>query len=359
MRKISYCGSLILGLQWSLNDRIQESFEEVVGNIPIMVKSNRCNLEKFGRKELIQHKEDEEEFGGYFIMNGNEYLLRKLIAQRRNYPMAIARTSWKESGQFFSEFGISIRCVRSDQLGSNMVLHYLTNGSVKLRFFYNRMPVYLPLILVLKVLCNVSDRYIYEELVRGRENDKYYKSCIVFMLRQLQTEKLYSSKQCKDYIGTRIRMKTDLPPWVSDEEVTDILFRETVAIHLNTNHDKFNLLVEMTKKLFAFSQGECAQENPDNPMFHEVYQSGHIFFTLLLERLQMFLTTVRDSIQIAGRTDENVISTQRFRRFFASKYSTITRPMEFLVSTGNLQSKTGLGLMQTAGISVKAEKIKD
>jgi len=190
---------------------------------------------------MVAHKEDEEEFGGYFIMNGNEYLLRKLIAQRRNYPMAISRTSWRESGQFFSEFGISIRCVRADQLGSNMVLHYLTNGTVKLRFFYNRTPIYLPLILCLKVLSppNVgvkdntyTDKYIHQELFRGRNNDQYYDECIKFMLRQLESEKLYSSQQCKAYIGSRMRSKAEAPSWVTDEEVCEQLFRETVAVHL-------------------------------------------------------------------------------------------------------------------------------
>lgn len=37
------------------------------------------------KADIVKHKEDSEEFGGYFIMNGNEYIIRKLIAQRRNY----------------------------------------------------------------------------------------------------------------------------------------------------------------------------------------------------------------------------------------------------------------------------------
>lgn len=35
-------------------------------------------------------------------------------------PLGLARNSWKESGQLFSEYGISIRCVRDDQIGSVM-----------------------------------------------------------------------------------------------------------------------------------------------------------------------------------------------------------------------------------------------
>lgn len=85
MRKTSYKGKLMVTMNWSLNGKVQDIIEDIVGDIPIMVKSARCNIEKMSRAELIKHKEDEEEFGGYFIMNGNEYLIRKLIAQRRNY----------------------------------------------------------------------------------------------------------------------------------------------------------------------------------------------------------------------------------------------------------------------------------
>lgn len=42
----------------------------------------------------------------------------------------------------------------------------------------------------------------------------------------------------------------------------------------------------------------------------------------------------------------------------AWKYSTnITRAMEYLLATGNLVSKSGLGLMQTVGLSVVADKL--
>lgn len=119
----------------------------------------------------------------------------------------------------------------------------------------------------------------------------------------------------------------------------------------------------MTKKLFVFVQGECAQEMPDNPMFHEVYQSGHIYFTLLLERISMFLASVRQLIErnfqnsLKSSTASYTLTNANVRKALASKYNEITRPMEFLITTGNLKSKSGLGLMQTAGISVKAEKI--
>jgi DNA-directed RNA polymerase I subunit RPA2 len=106
-----------------------------------------------------------------------------------------------------------------------MILHYLTNGTARLRFFYERQPVYLPLMMVLKALCDVTDQFIFNELMKGKEDDTYFKGCVTNMLRLVQDENLYTSKQIKKYIGERFRAKSNSPQWYTDEEVTDFLFR--------------------------------------------------------------------------------------------------------------------------------------
>lgn len=118
----------------------------------------------------------------------------------------------------------------------------------------------------------------------------------------------------------------------------------------------------MTRKLFALAKGECALENPDNPMFHEIFLSGHTYFTLLIERLSMFLSSARDVIkrtcELQSKDNQPVkITPTIIRKSLTSKYSEITRALEYLLSTGNLLSKSGLGLRQRAGISVMADKI--
>ena len=44
-----------------------------------MLRSNKCHLENMNRAGLIAAKEDCNEFGGYFICNGIEKILRCLI----------------------------------------------------------------------------------------------------------------------------------------------------------------------------------------------------------------------------------------------------------------------------------------
>lgn len=44
-----------------------------------------CNLYKLNPKELVSQGEEQNDLGGYFIVRGNEKLLRLLIMPRRNY----------------------------------------------------------------------------------------------------------------------------------------------------------------------------------------------------------------------------------------------------------------------------------
>lgn len=66
-------------------------------------------------KENIEHGEHEDEWGGYFIIKGNEKLIRMLLMNRRNYPISVQRSTWKNRGPHFSDMGIMLRCVKTDQ----------------------------------------------------------------------------------------------------------------------------------------------------------------------------------------------------------------------------------------------------
>ena len=48
-------------------------------------QSKHCSLANLSPKQLVDHHEESEEWGGYFIINGIEKILRMLIMPRRNY----------------------------------------------------------------------------------------------------------------------------------------------------------------------------------------------------------------------------------------------------------------------------------
>lgn len=77
-----------------------------------MVRSKNCHLADLDEKELINLNEDKNEYGGYFIVNGNEKVIRMLIAQKRNYPVAFVRSSYTNRGPGYTQYAVQMRCVR-------------------------------------------------------------------------------------------------------------------------------------------------------------------------------------------------------------------------------------------------------
>lgn len=65
--------------------------------------------------EQVKKGEHADEWGGYFVVKGHERLVRMLLITRRNYPVAIKRSSWRARGALFSDVGLQIRCVKKDQ----------------------------------------------------------------------------------------------------------------------------------------------------------------------------------------------------------------------------------------------------
>lgn len=84
---LTYSAPLLATLCWEYigdNGLKTEEFDINFGNMPIMLRSNKCHLKGLNKKQLIEVDEDENELGGYFIANGNERVIRMIIAERRN-----------------------------------------------------------------------------------------------------------------------------------------------------------------------------------------------------------------------------------------------------------------------------------
>uniref|UniRef100_X1YWB5 DNA-directed RNA polymerase subunit beta n=1 Tax=Capitella teleta TaxID=283909 RepID=X1YWB5_CAPTE len=358
-RGITYKGKLTLELNWSVDGRKFGPVERAIGDVPIMVKSNACNIVKMNPAELVQHGEEIQEMGGYFIVNGNEKVLRMLIMPRRNYPMALSRGSWKSRGPQYTEFGVQMRTVADDQTSTNLVLHYLNDGNAMLCFVLERQQFFVPLAVMLRALVDQPDHFIYSELVKGREDNSYYKGCIASMLRQMQEEGLSTRAKTLQYLGKTFRVKLGLPDWYTDLQVGEFLIRSCICIHLKDNVDKFNTLVFMTQKLYALTKHGCAAESADNPMFQEALVAGHLYLMVLKDRLKTWLQSLKSVILKKVSMGKGVDMLTNPTSFCECMRMTqdVTKAMEFLLATGNLATKSTLGLMQMKGLAVLADKL--
>lgn len=187
-RKFSYRGKCTIQLKWSVNGVPYPSIEKEMGDLPIMLKvsidlickvfaklplllfqSKLCNIKNFSPSQLVKVGEQEDEWGGYFVVKGNQKLIRMLLQTRKNYPISLRRGTWKDRGQMFSDLGVIVRSVSSDQSSVNNVLHFLHNGTAKFMFSSGRAMSYVPVLMLMKALVNVTDEFMYSRLVAGYE----------------------------------------------------------------------------------------------------------------------------------------------------------------------------------------------
>lgn len=58
--------------------------------------------------------------------------MRLLIANKRNFPIALDRKSLRAKGKLFSQYAILMRCVRENHSASIITMHYLESATISL-----------------------------------------------------------------------------------------------------------------------------------------------------------------------------------------------------------------------------------
>lgn len=238
------------------------------------------------------------------------------------------------------------------------MLHYLTNGTAKFMFTYRKTFSFVPVVLLLKALKNCSDEYIYQKLIAGYEDDQYYDNCIQKMLRTVHDEiGMHTHNDCKNYMGEVFRSKfPQLPSWTSAEEITDFMLNQCVLIHLDDHTDKFNFIVFMTQKLFQCAQSKYKVENSDGVMMQEILLGGHLYQKVIKDRLESWLEQLKYTLIKQSQQSSFILNATTF--VTACKHAgTIDRSVSNFLATGNLVSKSGLGLMQASGLVIMAENL--
>uniref|UniRef100_A0A8D0XTX2 DNA-directed RNA polymerase n=1 Tax=Sus scrofa TaxID=9823 RepID=A0A8D0XTX2_PIG len=346
-RRSTYRGRLTADISWAVNGISKGVIKQFLGYVPIMVKSKLCNLYSLSPRALIEHHEEAEEMGGYFIINGIEKVIRMLIMPRRNFPIAMVRPKWKSRGPGYTQYGVSMHCVREEHSAVNMNLHYLENGTVMLNFIYRKELFFLPLGFALKALVSFSDYQIFQELVKGKEDDSFLRNSVSQMLRIVMEEGCATQKQVLNYLGERFRVKVNLPDWYPNEQAAEFLFNECICIHLKSNTEKFYMLCLMTRKLFALAKGECMEENPDSLVNQEVLTPGQLFLMFLKEKLEAWLVSIKIAIDKKAQKTSVSLNTENLMKILNLGID-LTKPFEYLLATGNLRSKTGVTPVDSA-----------
>ncbi|KAJ2826513.1 hypothetical protein GGI24_002894, partial [Coemansia furcata] len=357
-RGITYRGRLTGMLHYQVNDNPVVSEERALGQLPVMVRSNRCTLQGMGPAELIRHHEEAEEMGGYFIINGNERVVRLLVAQRRNHVLALQRPSYGNRGPGFTPYATQIRCVRRDQTSQTMTMHYLTTGKLVLRFALRKQEYMLPVSLLMRALVGATDKEIFEAIVGGDAENIFVRDRVELLLRSGKEHAVHTRDQALAYLGDKFRVVMSAPEDATNIEIGQLLLRRMVMVHLESDRDKFNMMAHMVRKLYAVVSGECQEDNPDTQQLQEVYLPGHLCLAIVKEKVEDFLLGVRAEINKNVRQDRVDLYNNRYlARLFARVPSDVGLKLQYFMATGNLVSKSGLDMQQVSGYTIVAEKL--
>lgn len=74
-----------------------------------------------------------------------------------------------------------------------------------------------------QALVDFTDFQIYKELIKGREENTFYRSCVSDMLRLVMEEGCTSRQKVLGYLGERFRVKLNLPEWYTDQQCGSLL----------------------------------------------------------------------------------------------------------------------------------------
>ncbi|KAM0756551.1 beta and beta-prime subunits of DNA dependent RNA-polymerase [Meredithblackwellia eburnea MCA 4105] len=359
-RLATYAARMTARVVWSVNGGPQQHETRDLGLMPVMVKSARCNIRNFPPSKLVAHHEEAEEMGGYFIINGNERLIRFLIVPRRNHVTSIVRPSFQNRGAAYTPFGVQIRSVRPDQTSQTNTLHYLSNGGATLRFSWRKAEYMVPVVMIMKALVGATDKEIFTGILQNDFGNTFLTDRVELLLRGFKTYGLQTGSQCLAFLGEKFRVVLGCPEDWSDEKVGGFLLDRIVLVHLKDPRDKLRLLMFMIRKLYALVGGDCCADNPDSPQHQEILMPGFLYGIILKEKVDEYLNSVR--MQITQDLRRNVVGADLTDNRYVIK--TINRvnadigsKLSYFLATGNLVSPSGLDLQQASGYTIVGEKL--
>jgi DNA-directed RNA polymerase I subunit RPA2 len=351
----SYKGDFISIISTNFSKNNQKMVSKI-GEIPIMVKSLKCNLSNLTTNQLIEIDEEELEIGGYFILNGIEKVIRLLIVPKRNTVQVISRLSNAERGNLCTTLSCSFRSVDRLQNSKTLHLHYLTSGSIYVRIVIQRQEFFIPVIILLKGLIEISDKQLLNIFTNFNPKDKFLRQRAMNMVKDGHNLCDISCKQnVLKFLGKILRVSIDLD--IKDDlKVAEIFFVEYLFIHLGSdNKSKFELLLFMIQKLLSVYKGSSKEDNPDSIDSQEFLLPGHLYLIYLKERLENSIFRY-----FVDKTDKkkNILKNEKFNlKMLEVAFNSVTIGIEKLISSGNIYSDFKGELSQLSGLSISIERL--
>jgi DNA-directed RNA polymerase subunit B len=317
LRNLTYSAPLDMEITIKYGGQV-ESAEVRLGKIPVLVKSQACNIVGLSREELIQKYEDPSDSGGYFLINGNERVIVMGEDLASNQPFVENSKTKGFLLRLFSQRG-----------AYKIPVSILENKEGILEISFSRFRK-LPLILLLKALGLVSEQEI-SGLINN-EGDGMIVNLSEFASigniedAMLKIAELSSLQGTKKEILDRVKQRIDA------------YLLPHIGLDKSLRIEKAKTLCKLIKQFYL------AKENPDKHLTDKdhysnkrIRLSGDLLADLFRVNLNILLREIQHSLQ----------KTVKRRKFYSiktiAKSTLFSHRIESAIATGSwIGERTGV-----------------
>jgi DNA-directed RNA polymerase subunit B len=309
IRGLTYSAPISMEITIKQSGQI-ESHEVEIGRIPVIVKSDICNLSGFDKEKLIEEYIDPLDPGGYFIINGNERVIVMTEDLAENQPF-IEKSKAKKT--------IMLRLF--SKRGSYRIPITITDtseGIINVTFSRFRD---VPVIVILKALGLTKESDIAKYI--GKEND----SLIVNLYE-------YTNIQTEQDAMLAIAEQTSLQG--TDKEILDRIkqrldsyFLPHIGLKKEHRIEKAITLCKFVKQFFVAKENSDSLTDKDHYANKRVRMSGDLLSDLFRVNMNILVRDIQHTLQ----------KVQKRKKFYSiktiAKSTLFTHRVESAIATGN------------------------
>lgn len=338
LRNLNYSAHMYL--EMALNKDGEESpLEKVyIGELPVMLKSDICHLNGFDDKELIEHGEDPQDLGGYFIVNGSE---RAVVTMEEIAPNKVIL---ERIGELEERRAKAIVTSIKSGFRARISLEYKKprKSGVFLRISFPYVPGEIPLVILLRalglstdeeIINSISDIFSFQMIIA----DDIQVSESALKLDPKEMEGLSKEEKGKylqeaaiKYIGNRVaKGMTEEYSIKRAEDVINRYLLPHMGIESEKRANKATYLAKMTEMLLQVIEGERKPHDKDHYTNKRLRVSGDLMEDLFRVA---FTSLTRD---MSYQLERSISRGKELSIKQAVRSDVLTENIKHAIATGN------------------------
>lgn len=312
LRDRTYSSPIFLTMKLFRRDVEQDAKKTYIGELPTMIKSNRCHLFGKSPEELVEMGEDPLDFGGYFIINGSEKVLMTQEVLASDRIMVSMKNQDKANAEVISTKGAFKGRVRITR-----------NKDGTLSVTFPASPRKLRLAVLLIALGLKGEKEILEGFPQNVEiqND---------ILINMQDNDVKNVEEALDKIGKYVA-----PGQVIDyrlrraQEVIDAFLLPHIGQDKESRLAKAYYLIAMATRAIERAHGIRLEDDRDNYRNKRLELSGKLMEHLFRYSFKCFIKDLTFQI------DRTITRRRKLNISTVVRPGAITERIRFAMSTGN------------------------